>query len=79
MSDTRVLGTEFYDSIRRLPGLSRLYDKGESGAFDIERLGKLAAPLGWALSALHGGRLSTYVSWMLWGVLVLFVVFSVVS
>ncbi len=79
MSDTRVLGTEFYDSIRRLPGLSRLYDKGESGAFDIQRLSKLAAPLGWALSALHGGRLSTYVSWMLWGVLVLFVVLSVVG
>ncbi len=78
-SDTRVLGTEFYDSIRRLPGLSRLYDKGESGAFDIQRLSKLATPLGWALSALHGGRLSTYVSWMLWGVLVLFVVLSVVS
>lgn len=79
MSDTRVLGTEFYDSIRRLPGLSRLYDRGESGAFDIQRLSELVTPLGWALSALHGGRLSTYVSWMLWGVLVLFVVLSVVS
>ena len=77
-NDTRVLGTEFYDSIRRLPGLSRLYDKGESGAFDIERLGKLAGPVGWGLSALHNGKLSTYVSWILWAIVVLFLVSAVV-
>ncbi|MBN1856531.1 MAG: hypothetical protein JW846_06245 [Dehalococcoidia bacterium] len=73
-NDTRVLGTEFYDSIRRLPGLSGLYDRGESATFDLERLGKLAGPVGWGLSALHSGKLATYVSWILWAVVVLFLV-----
>lgn len=76
--DTRVLGTEFYDSIRRLPGLSALYDKGEAGVFDIQRVGRVAPPLGRWLSALHTGSLSTYVSWILWGLAVLLVVAALV-
>ena len=76
-ADTRVLGTEFYDSVRRLPGLSRLYDLGEAGAFDIARLAKLAAPLGWLLSSAHGGRLSAYVSWVVWAIVILVVLILV--
>lgn len=71
VADTRVLGTEFYDSIRRLPLLSKLYDRGESGACDIERLGRLAAPVGKALSALHTGGLSTYVMWIVIAIVIL--------
>ena len=77
IADTRVLGTEFYDSIRRLPGLSVLYDKGEAGVFDIQRIGKIARPIGRALSAAHSGRLSAYVSWVVWAVLILLVIASV--
>ncbi len=76
--DTRVLGTEFYDSIRRLPGLSGLYDKGEAGAFDIERVSRVAPPLGRWLSSLQTGSLPTYVSWILWGLAVLLVVAALV-
>ncbi len=72
--DTRVLGTEFYDTIRRLPRLSALYDRGESGAFDIQRLGRVGPLVGHWLSALHTGSLLTYVSWILWGLAVLLVV-----
>jgi len=74
VADTRVLGTEFYDSIRRLPALSGLYDRGESGAFDIQRIAKVVWPIGRALSAAHSGRLSSYVSWVVWGVLILLVI-----
>ena len=73
IADTRVLGTEFYDSIRGLPVLKGLYDKGESGTFDIQRLGALAAPVGKALSMLHSGRLSTYVAWIVLAIAVVIV------
>jgi len=72
-SDTRVLGTEFYDTVRRLPGLRALYDSGEAGKFDIARLGRLVPPLGWLLSSAHVGRLSAYVSWIVWAIVVLVV------
>ncbi|MFW6102699.1 MAG: NADH-quinone oxidoreductase subunit L [Chloroflexota bacterium] len=72
--DTRVLGTEFYDNVRQLPGLKMLYDLGEARKFDIERLARIAPPVGWAFSALHSGRLSTYASWVVWGAIVLAVV-----
>ncbi|TFH35782.1 MAG: hypothetical protein E4G93_03180 [Dehalococcoidia bacterium] len=74
LADTRVRGTEFYDSIRELPVLRALYDKGESGVFDIQRLGKVARPVGRALSVLHSGRLSTYVAWIILAIVVLLVV-----
>ena len=74
VADTRVLGTEFYDSIRRLPLLSTLYDKGEAGAFDIRRIGGIVWPIGRMLSAAHNGRLSSYVAWVVWAVVILLVV-----
>ncbi len=73
IADTRVLGTEFYDSVRGLPLLRTLYDKGESGTFDIKRLGALASPLGRALSVLHSGNLSAYVSWIVLAIVILIV------
>lgn len=71
IAETRVLGTEFYDSIRQYPGLRQLYDLGEKGVFDIERLARIAAPVGRALSAAHSGKLSTYVAWVVLAVVVL--------
>ena len=73
IADTRVLGTEFYDSVRGLPLLRTLYDKGESGIFDIQRLGALASPVGRALSVLHSGKLSSYVTWIILAVVILIV------
>lgn len=71
VAETRVLGTEFYDSIRRMPVLSTLYDLGERGVCDIQRIGKLAGPVGRALAALHTGSLSTYVVWIVLAIVVL--------
>jgi formate hydrogenlyase subunit 3/multisubunit Na+/H+ antiporter MnhD subunit len=71
--DTRVLGTEFYDTVRRLPVLSTLFDIGERGVCDIQRLAKLAAPVGRTLSALHTGTLSTYVMWIVLAIVILLV------
>ncbi len=71
--DTRVLGTQFYDNIRQYPGLLQLYDWGEKGLFDIQRLGRLALPVGRMFSTLHSGRLSTYVAWVVLAVVVLLI------
>ncbi len=76
-ADTRVLGTEFYDDVRQLPVLSRLYDIGEARKLDIERIAGMAPPVGRAFSALHSGRLSTYASWVVWGLIILALVFVV--
>jgi len=76
--EARVLGTEFYDTVRNMSGLKGLYDRGEAGSFDIYSLGKYLRPVGWVLSAAHGGRLSSYVSWILWGLIVLFIVVAVI-
>ncbi len=72
--DTRVLGTQFYDSIRQYPGLMTLYNWGEKGRFDIQRLATLAPPVGRALSSLHTGRLSTYVAWVVLAVVVVLII-----
>lgn len=71
VADTRVLGTEFYDSIRHLPVMSAFYDRGESGVCDIQRVGRVAGPIGRALSLLHSGTLSTYVSWIVFAIVIL--------
>lgn len=72
--DTRVLGTQFYDNIRQYPGLMTLYNWGEKGRFDIQRLATLVPPVGRALSSLHTGRLSTYVAWVVLAVVVVLIV-----
>ena len=77
--ETRVLGTEFYDTIRNMGALKGAYDKGEAGSFDIYNLGKPATPIAKAFSILHNGRLSNYVSWFLWGLIILFVVLAVIG
>lgn len=74
--DIRVLGTEFYNTIRNMGGFKGAYDKGEAGSFDIYSSGKYFLPISWILSKWHNGRLSTYVSWILWGVIILSVVLA---
>ncbi len=77
--ETRVLGTEFYDTIRNMGILKRAYSKGETGSFDIYSLGKYLQPIGWILSSWHNGRLSNYVSWILWGLIVLFAILAFIN
>jgi len=73
MADTRVLGTEFYETVRGLPLLRTLFDLGERGVCDIQRLGRLAPPVGRVLSTMHSGVLSTYVAWIILAIVVLVV------
>ena len=75
--DTKVLGTEFYDTIKNMGGFKGAYDKGEVGSFDIYSSGKCGAPIAKAFSILHNGRLPNYVSWCLWGLIILFIVLAV--
>jgi formate hydrogenlyase subunit 3/multisubunit Na+/H+ antiporter MnhD subunit len=78
IADTRVLGTEFYETVRNLPVLRSFYDRGERGVGDIQRIGRLMSPLGRALSALHAGALSSYVAWIVVAVVILLAVMLVV-
>jgi len=73
MADTRVLGTEFYETVRGLPLLRTLFDLGERGVCDIQRLGRLAPPVGRVLSTMHSGVLSTYVAWIILAIVILVV------
>lgn len=76
--DTRVLGTEFYDTIRNLGAFKGAYDRGEAGSFDVYSSGKYFLPISWVLSAWHNGRLANYVSWCLWGAIVLFIILAII-
>ena len=77
--DTRVLGTEFYDTIRNMGGLKGAYNKGEAAKFDIYSYGKHAFPISEVLKLLHNGRLPNYISWCLWGLIILFIVLAVIG
>ena len=76
--ESRVLGTEFYDTIKNMGALKGSYDKGEAGAFDIYSYGKHVFPITEFLKLLHNGRLQNYVSWILWGLVILFIVLAIV-
>jgi NADH:ubiquinone oxidoreductase subunit 5 (subunit L)/multisubunit Na+/H+ antiporter MnhA subunit len=76
--ETRVLGTEFYDTIRNMGGLKGAYGKGEAGSFDIASYGKYVFPISNFLKLLHNGHLANYVSWILWGLIILFIVLAII-
>jgi formate hydrogenlyase subunit 3/multisubunit Na+/H+ antiporter MnhD subunit len=75
----RVAASRFYDTIRSLPLLSRIYDAQERGVFDPHvQIGRIGAGLVGFLRRLHGGNLLWYLAWSFLGtgiLLVLFVVF----
>ena len=69
---TRVSGTGFYGTIRRLPIVGGFYREGERKAFDIYRLGaRYGGSLVQALRGFHSGLLPLYVSWCLLGLMAL--------
>ncbi len=72
--ETSVPGTRFYDTIRFMGVFSGLYRRGEEAVFDIYSYGKYVLPVTRVLSVLHNGRLTTYVSWCLWGLIILFLI-----
>jgi formate hydrogenlyase subunit 3/multisubunit Na+/H+ antiporter MnhD subunit len=71
---SRVLGTHFYDTIRELPLLRRLYGAQEKGRLDpYVWFGGLGLGLTGLLKRAHNGLLSWYLSWSLAGAVVLVV------
>jgi len=63
-----VPGTDFYNTISNMGGLSAAYRDGEKGTFDIYNLGgRIGNIIVQGLRALHNGVLSTYLSWCIIG------------
>lgn len=72
--ENRVTGTEFYNSVKEIPILSRFYKRAEAGALDIYEQGKKIFSVSGILQYLHNGVLPTYLVWMLLGMIGLFLV-----
>ncbi|MGE0823009.1 MAG: NADH-quinone oxidoreductase subunit L [Candidatus Binatia bacterium] len=69
----RLSGGDFYNTIQELPVFRLLYGLAQSRAFDVYHSGAfLAFGLHRVFRSLHTGILSTYVSWCLLGLGILF-------
>ena len=70
----RIMGTHFYDTIRALPLLRRMYGAQEKGRLDpYNWFGGLGLGLTGLLKRAHNGLLAMYLSWSLVGAVVLVV------
>jgi formate hydrogenlyase subunit 3/multisubunit Na+/H+ antiporter MnhD subunit len=70
---SRVSGVEFYNTIKELNLLKKIYLKAEKGYFDIyEQTKKFIFKIGGFLQFLHNGVLPTYLVWCLLGMIALF-------
>lgn len=75
----RISGTHFYDTIRTLPLLSKIYKAQEKGRLDpYGGVGWLGLRISGALKALHSGLLPWYLSWSVAGVVILVCIFTFV-
>jgi len=73
LQETRVSGTEFYNTLKELKTLRIIYKQAQAGAFDIYEQGKtLVFGIGRFLQFLHNGVLPTYLVWTLLGMIALF-------
>lgn len=73
--DTRVSGTEFYNTIQNIGILKIVYKLAEKKVFDIYEMGKkLTLGFNRLLRYIHNGVLPTYLAWCLLGMIVLFYV-----
>ncbi|MCX5696680.1 MAG: complex I subunit 5 family protein [Candidatus Omnitrophica bacterium] len=76
LTEVRVTGTGFYDSVKNFGMLKSIYRKAETGCFDIYEQGKKLFSLSKVFQYLHNGVLPTYLVWMLLGMLGLFFVLA---
>ena len=73
--ETRITGTEFYNTVKEYGILKRVYRSAEAGLFDIYEQGKnIVFGIGGFLRYLHNGVLPTYLVWTLLGMIWLFLV-----
>ena len=73
LQETRVTGTDFYNTFKELKTLKLIYKQAHAGAFDIYEQGKrIVFGIGRFLQFLHNGVLPTYLVWTLLGMIALF-------
>jgi formate hydrogenlyase subunit 3/multisubunit Na+/H+ antiporter MnhD subunit len=72
----RIIGTYFYDTIKELPLLRRIYAGQEKGRLDpFTWIGALGLGITGVLRRVHNGLLSWYLSWSVAGIVILLVLF----
>lgn len=75
LSLERVVGTEFYDTIKEAEGLKNIYKGEEEGVFDVYKVaGKSVYGFTRFLQFLHNGILPTYMVWCILGMVGMFLV-----
>lgn len=74
----RVTGGEFYETIRDVRPLGRIYTKEENRDFDIYNIGeRVIGVFTRIFQRLHNGILPTYLVWCLLGMVVMFIILFV--
>jgi formate hydrogenlyase subunit 3/multisubunit Na+/H+ antiporter MnhD subunit len=77
LAETRVTGTDFYNTVKEFGVLKSIYAKAEEGFFDIYEQGKkIVFSISGAFQYLHNGILPTYMVWYLLGMVGLFLALS---
>ncbi|MFH1836878.1 MAG: proton-conducting transporter membrane subunit [Candidatus Omnitrophota bacterium] len=75
MPDMRVSGTDFYNTIKEIGILKKIYSLAEKKRFDIYEIGvNFTLDFNRVLKMIHNGVLLTYMAWCLLGMGVLFYV-----
>jgi len=75
LEESRVSGTEFYNTVKEINILSKIYKLAEAKFFDIYDQGKgLTFWITNPLRNLHNGILPTYLVWCLLGMIIMFFV-----
>ena len=75
LEESRVSGTEFYNTVKEMSVLSKIYKLAEDKFFDIYNLGQRGTfGITNLLRYLHNGVLPTYLVWCLLGMIVMFFV-----
>ena len=70
--ETRVTGVDFYNTIKDFAPFKVIYRKAEEKLFDIYDLGRnFVSIFTKALQRIHSGILTTYLSWILGGLVIL--------
>jgi hypothetical protein len=73
LEESRVSGMEFYNTIREINILGKIYKLAEERFFDIYDQGRnLIFFFTKGLQKIHTGILTTYISWILIGMVILF-------
>jgi len=77
-SSKRVTGTEFYNSIRDISILDKIYNYAEKKYFDLyEMLKKLIFGITNIVRKIHSGNLISYIIWIFFGMALLFIFLNI--